>query len=111
MYFVIQGEWGLTEEDSIADIKRQADFTKTFLPSAKAQIRVLNQSYHVSPCVVFYQPHFFVFIIKEFPMCEFQSITRKISKKLILKIMFAYKNIKCLYQLFKSRHLFVVLFR
>ena len=32
----------------MADIKRQAEFKKTFLPSAKAQIRVLNQSYHVS---------------------------------------------------------------
>uniref|UniRef100_A0A7M5XKJ2 Gamma tubulin complex component C-terminal domain-containing protein n=1 Tax=Clytia hemisphaerica TaxID=252671 RepID=A0A7M5XKJ2_9CNID len=42
----LQGDWGLTEEDSMADIKRQAEFKKTFLPSAKAQIRVLNQSYH-----------------------------------------------------------------
>eukprot|EP00111_Clytia_hemisphaerica_P012572 TCONS_00036953-protein len=47
-----EGDWGLTEEDSMADIKRQAEFKKTFLPSAKAQIRVLNQSYHVSRFVI-----------------------------------------------------------
>jgi len=40
-----EGDWGLTEEDSMADIKRTADFMKTFLPSTRAQLRVLHQSY------------------------------------------------------------------
>lgn len=40
-----EGEWGLTEEDSRADILRQAEFTKTFIPSTRAQLRVIHQSY------------------------------------------------------------------
>ena len=39
------GGWGLTEEDSRNDILRQAEFTKTFIPSTRAQLRVLHQSY------------------------------------------------------------------
>lgn len=40
-----EGEWGLTDADSEEDIKRIADFTKTFIPSTRAQLRVLHQSY------------------------------------------------------------------
>lgn len=39
------GDWGLTEEDTKSDILRQAEFTKTFIPSTRAQLRVLHQSY------------------------------------------------------------------
>lgn len=47
VFLIFQGDWGLTEEDSIADIKRIADFTKTFIPTTRAQLRVLHQSYQV----------------------------------------------------------------
>ncbi|XP_065644166.1 gamma-tubulin complex component 3 homolog isoform X3 [Hydra vulgaris] len=39
------GKWGITDEESAADKRRVAEFTKTFIPSTRAQIRVLHQSY------------------------------------------------------------------
>ena len=43
-----QGEWGLTEEMEEEERRRRVDFLKTVIPSTRAKMAVLAQSYQVS---------------------------------------------------------------
>eukprot|EP00057_Strongylocentrotus_purpuratus_P005521 XP_003731157.2 PREDICTED: LOW QUALITY PROTEIN: gamma-tubulin complex component 3 [Strongylocentrotus purpuratus] len=40
-----QGEWGMTALEEGEHAKKKVDFLRTFLPSSKAQLKVLSQSY------------------------------------------------------------------
>eukprot|EP00794_Sanderia_malayensis_P011322 gene11322-12508_t len=40
-----QGNWGITDVDTEAEYKRSENFERKFIPSTRAQLRVLHQSY------------------------------------------------------------------
>ena len=50
MFF--QGQWGLTAADEEEESKRRVEFLKHVIPSTRAQLTVLAQSYQVIYTVV-----------------------------------------------------------
>ncbi len=53
--FIFQGDWGLTEIDTDAELKRSENFQRKFIPSTRAQLRVLHQSYQVQLSIILFK--------------------------------------------------------
>jgi len=47
LFSLLQGEWGMTEADEEEVRKRSVNFVDNIVPNARAQLRVLFQSYQV----------------------------------------------------------------
>ena len=56
LYSYLQGHWGLTEESEEEERRRRVDFLKTVIPSTRAKIAVLSQSYQVRLNNVTFEP-------------------------------------------------------
>jgi hypothetical protein len=44
---LVQGEWGLTEDEEEQEQARRQEFVASFIPTTRSQLRVLAESYQV----------------------------------------------------------------